>query len=382
MSAPPRRLHLGLFTEVYHPIVNGVVASVAGLRRGMLAAGLDVTTFAPAQLPHRDDEADVVRLPSLSLPTATGYRLCVPYLKNRALRERLDIVHAHSPFVSGALALTLARRNGIPIVFSYHTRLEEYAHYAPLGARLGRAGLVALTRAYANACDAVLVPTRAMETQLRAFGVRVPIAVVPSAIDGARFAGAERTAAMRARLGAADDRQRIALIVARLGREKGITLAIDALTHAPELRLAVVGGGSERAPLAQRAAQRGVLERVRFVGPLAPAQMPDAYAAADVFAHPSASETQGLVLLEALSAGLPVVAVDVPVSREVLGAAGRLVRPEAAAFARALTEGAAEGRRPHAAWPLAGYTRDEQVRRTLIAYRDAFARQSAVHLAL
>jgi 1,2-diacylglycerol 3-alpha-glucosyltransferase len=338
MRAPVHATEVAFFTECYRPIINGVVASIDALRAGLFDAGVSVTIVAP-HFPHEHDAGGaIVRLPSLPLPTSTGYRLCVPHL-SRATRTHLRaaaLVHVHSPFVSGWLGAKFARRSNIPLVFTYHTRIDEYAHYAPFDPRIARATLTALTRTFANRADAVIVPTAAMQQRLREIGVRVPIVVIPSSIDVARFAGGRRSNASRALLGANDD-ARIVLAVSRIAKEKHLELAIDALARMGDARLAIVGDGPERAALSARARALGVGDRLHFTGSLDPAMLPDAYAASDAFVFPSPTETQGLVLAEALAAGLPIVAADTPVNREVLAGFGRLVPSDPQAVADALT---------------------------------------------
>ena len=319
-----------MFTEVYHPIVNGVVASIEALRAGLKRDGIEVVTFAPRARSRADEEDDgggvVVRFPSLPLPTTTGYRLCVPYLRAdvRTQMRSLDIAHAHSPFVSGWLAASHARRARIPLIYTYHTQFDAYAHYAPFGARFTRAAMIGLTRTFANRADAVIAPTHAMRERLRALGVTVRIDVVPSSIDVERFAGARRSNALRAQLGGGGDGTALVLAVARLGREKNLAVAIDAMTFAePNARLAIVGAGPERAELERRIAASGLGDRVRLAGAFAPASMPAVYASADAFVFTSVTDTQGLVLAEAQAAGIPVMAVDSPVAREMLGVRGR-----------------------------------------------------------
>ncbi len=152
-----------------------------------------------------------------------------------------------------------------------------------------------------------------------------------------------RSAAARTTLGVHDD-ARIVLAVSRIAREKNLELAIDALARLHDARLAIVGAGPNRAALEARALAHGVRERVHFTGALEPAALPDLYAASDAFVFPSTTETQGLVLVEAMTAGLPVVAVDVPVNREVLGGCGRLVAPDPQALAEALRQALAAPR--------------------------------------
>ena len=332
------RVLVGMFTEVYHPVVNGVVASIETLRAGLEAAGIEVVTFSPRASPQRDDGTAAVHFPSLPLPTSSGYRLCVPFLGDRDRRRlrALDIAHAHSPFVSGWFAASHARHARIPLIYTYHTRFDDYAHYAPFEPRVTRAAMIALTRAFANRAEVVIAPTRAMRERLRAIGVTSRIDVVPSAIDVSRFARGVRRAEIRALLGA-DQTTKLILAVARLGREKNLAAAIDAMPFLePDLRLAIVGEGPQRAELEQRVAARGLVDRVRFVGRIETAAMPDVYAAADALVFTSTTETQGLVLTEAQAAGLAIAAVDTPVAREVLGARTQFAANEASALAGAL----------------------------------------------
>jgi glycosyltransferase involved in cell wall biosynthesis len=345
MDTPLHTTEVACFTECYRPIVNGVVASIDGLRDALAAANVGMTIVAPHFPRERAGDRAVVRLPSLPLPTSTGYRLCVPHLSRdaRARIANASVVHVHSPFVTGWLGANFARRSGLPLVFTYHTRIDEYAHYAPFEPRIARAAMTALTRAFANRADTVIVPTAAMRRRLREIGVRAAIAVVPSSIDVARFAGGRRSAAARVALGAHGD-ARIVLAVSRIAKEKHLELAIDAIARVRGARLAIVGDGPERAALEARAVRLGVRERVHFTGMLAPDALPDLYASSDAFVFPSSSETQGLVLAEAMVAGLPVVAVDNPVNREVLAGGGRLVAADPGPLAEALAAAVAAPR--------------------------------------
>jgi glycosyltransferase involved in cell wall biosynthesis len=328
-------IHLALFSECYRPIQNGIVASIDALAHVARGAGHDVTIATPEMPGYRDAGERVLRLRSLPLPTRTGYRLTVPYLSHRA--RAFSIVHAHSPFVTGWLALREARRARVPLVFTYHTQLEEYAHYVPFEARATRALAARLTRGYANAADVVIVPTHAMERRLRELGVRARVAVVPSGIDVALFAAGRRSDALRARFGVAPN-QKMVLTVGRLGREKNVERALEAFARLadPEARFAIVGDGPHRLALEAFARRLGVERRTFFARELPRAALPDAYASADAFVFASRSETQGLVLAEALASGTPVLAVDTPQTREVLGAAGRIVADDAAALAAGL----------------------------------------------
>ena len=320
------------------------------------------------------DEEDVVRLPSLPLPTRTGYRLTLPILKPERVAD-LSIVHAHSPFVTGWMGLHIARRLRVPLIFTYHTRLDRYAHYIPFEAHATRYAAANLTRAYGNCADVVIVPTASTERHLRALGVRKRIEVVPGGIDLARFGAGKRRADLRARLGAAED-EALVLWVGRLGKEKNPELALDAFARLPSYaRMVAAGEGSQRAAL-ERKARRIAPGRVRFIGEQPRAALPDIYACADVFLFTSASETQGLVLAEALAAGPAIVAVDAPQSRDVLKGAARFCDADPQALAQGILATLAEGnaRRDERLAVARGYDASVLTSRVLEVY-DSVARR-------
>jgi 1,2-diacylglycerol 3-alpha-glucosyltransferase len=342
-------LRIALFTECYRPIQNGVVAAVDALSGALRARGHEVLCITPTMPGYREADMSVVRVPSLPLPTSTAYRLTLPLLPRRAVERmpRPSIVHAHSVFVTGWMGMRAARRFRTPLVFTYHTRLEDYVHYVPFEARMTRSAAVGLTRAYANVADAVIVPTPAMETHLRAIGVTSRIDVVPSGIDVGFFAGGRRREDVRARFGVAPG-ETMVLMVGRLAKEKNLELALAAFAalRMPAAKLVIVGDGPEREHLAASAARAGIAQSAHFAGELPRAELPDAYGSADVFLFTSRSETQGLVLAEALAAGLPVVAVDAPQTRDVLGDAGSVVAADAERLADALRAALSTARPP------------------------------------
>jgi glycosyltransferase involved in cell wall biosynthesis len=358
-------MRVGIFSECYHPIENGVVASIDALCEGLRAEGHDAIVVAPA---------GEVCVPSLPLPTRTAYRLVLPLLdaRKRAHVKSFSVIHTHSPFVTGWMGVRYARRFELPLVFTYHTRLEEYAHYVPFERNATRRAASTLTRTYANLADTVIVPTPSMEARLRTLGVTAPIAVVPSGIDVARFAAGRRDEGWRRELGAGEN-GRILLLVSRLAREKNVELAFAALAALgdPAVHLVLAGDGPERAALEAAAKAAGIAAQTHFVGHVPREALPDVYASADAFVFPSTTETQGLVLAEALVAGLPVVAVDTPATRDVLAGTGRLVASDPAAMADALRATLAEPRASQNAAHLAQrrFSLELQTRRIVAIYQ-------------
>jgi 1,2-diacylglycerol 3-alpha-glucosyltransferase len=241
----------------------------------------------------------------------------------QAVAEGVDLIHTQTPFAAHYAGLAAARRHGIPVLTTYHTHFEEYIHhYLPL---LPRAALRALARRVArsqcNDLDAVVVPSAAMAETLDRYGVTAPVRVLPTGIPVAQFAGGDG-GRFRARNGI-PPHQPLALFVGRVAFEKNIDFLLEAMVAAiaqlPQLLLVVAGEGPALAGLRRRAEALGIAANLRFVGYLDRAtELPDCYAAADVFAFASRTETQGLVLLEAMAAGVPVFALARMGTRDIV----------------------------------------------------------------
>ncbi|MHB8461479.1 MAG: glycosyltransferase [Vulcanimicrobiaceae bacterium] len=337
---PP--LRVGLFSEVYSPVVNGVVASLDALKAGLIARGHDVHCFAPRIPGVNDDDTSFTCLPSLPLPRRAPYRLTLPVIGRSDLDDiisGLDVIHAHSFFVTGWMAWRYARRYGIPFVLTYHTQLDAYAHYIPFEPHATRYAAGELTRLLANRADAVIAPTFAVRERLRGLGVKSRIEVIPSGVDVAQFSQGIRNDAWRASLGVGDG-DRLFVTVARIAVEKNLDVLVDAVAQLadPSVHLAIVGDGPEREALQAHIERLALSHRVHLVGFIERVALPSIYASADAFVFASTSETQGIVFVEALAAGLPIVAANIGSNIEVLGENAVLVAAEPAAFAKAMKD--------------------------------------------
>jgi 1,2-diacylglycerol 3-alpha-glucosyltransferase len=336
-------VRVALFTNNYVPFCGGVTISVETLRAGLEAAGHEAWVFAP-RFPGGDGAGPrVVRYPSLPAATYPEFALAVPYA--RAIARQVaalgfDVFHAHHPFLLGPAARRLARRHGRPLIFTYHTRYEKYAHYVPIKRSLVEALAIRLSTRFAARAEAVLAPSALLRDELRARGVRAPIAVVPTGVDLTRFRPGDRADARR-QLGLGTD-ERIVLYVGRLDREKSVDRILAAFERVagivPGTRLILVGQGTQTAVLGRQARDSAVGASVRFEGVQPHAELPRYYRAADVFVFASETETQGLVLAEAAACGLPAVAVSAPGCDEVVrdGETGLLTKIDAAALADAV----------------------------------------------
>jgi glycosyltransferase involved in cell wall biosynthesis len=307
-------MRVGLFTNNYLPFRGGVTTAVETLRQGLEGSGHDVWIFAPGSSTPLADSPRVFRYPSVPAPTYPGFSLALPLsprLARVASGLALDVVHAQHPFLLGGTARRLARRFGRPLVFTYHTRYEKYAHYVPLPERAVAALAIRLACRFASTADLVVAPSEHMAATLAARGVRAPVAVVPTGVPLDLFFPGDRSLARRTvGLPASDP---ICLYVGRLDREKSVGRVIDAFgvigSAISGSRLVIVGQGTYEAALRRQAAASPAGGRIHFQGGMSREALPAFYRAADLFMFASETETQGLVLAEAHASGLPAVAV-------------------------------------------------------------------------
>ena len=335
-------MRVGLFTNNYLPFRGGVTTAVETLRQGLEALGHRAWVFAPAAQPPQADPPYVFRYPSIPAPTYPGFALPLPVLARasagvaRALD--LDVVHAHHPFLLGLTGRRLARRQRRPLVFTYHTRYEKYAHYVPLPPRLVPRLAVRLACRFADSRGpGRWRPPSTWPTRCGARGVRAPVAVVPTGVDLELFRPGAAGSAARRRLGLPADGL-ICLYTGRLDREKSLERVLDAfesvagaLSDAPRCTWWARAATPRRSSGAPPRARRG--GRIVFHGGLAREALPDYYRAADLFLFASETETQGLVLAEAHACGLPAVAVRASGVEEVVadGETGILTKADDAA---------------------------------------------------
>ena len=329
-------MRVGLFTNNYLPFRGGVTTAVETLRRGLEALGHSVWVFAPAWSGPHADPTFVFRYPSAPAPTYPGFAIPLPFSRrlSRAARElELDIVHAQHPFLLGVTARRLARAEGRPLVFTYHTRYEKYAHYVPLPERLVGAAAVRLASRFADSADLVVAPSARIAESLAAGGVTSPIATVPTGVPLDLFCPGDRGQARRT-LGLPEGVP-LCLYVGRLDREKSVERVIDAFGSiagaVSGARLLLVGQGSHETALKRLAAASPARAAIDFMGSVVREELPPYYRAADLFLFSSETETQGLVLAEAHACALPAVAVRASGVDEVVrdGETGLLTKSDA-----------------------------------------------------
>lgn len=332
-------MQIAIFTDSYHPYISGVVRSTDTFAADLRALGHEVYVFAPAYPGYTRREGPVFRFFSLPSFAYQGFRLGVPVswrLLSTLQDLRIQVVHVQSPFLLGQLGAWAAARLGLPLVFTHHTFYHKYAHYAPFG-RHWAAGVIArFTRRFCDRCDLVIAPSMAVRAFLEEEGVRTPVEVIPTGLRAERFRDGD-PAWLRERLaGCAGP---VLLYAGRVAREKNLAFLLDVLVRLrqdhPAARLVLAGGGPGGPELEARARELGISGQVFLLGRVNDQQLAACFAGADVFLFPSLTETQGLVVAEAMAAGLPVVAVAASGTNDTVahGKDGLLCPPEPGAFA-------------------------------------------------
>lgn len=333
------RLRIAVFTDSALPILNGVSISVNDLITELRRLGHSVHLFTCANPGYLDPDPNTYRFRSIDTFFARGYPLAIPpfYRMLRKFRKHeFDVIHTHTPFTLGFVGLRWAESHDIPLVSTYHTLYDRYVHYIFIfPRRYLRFRLARHTNFYYNNAQQVITPSAIAKKWLRRHSVKTPITVIPTGVKPAL--NIDRTEA-RAKLGIGPE-QKILLYVGRLAREKNLDTLLEtakiAFAKDPALRLWMVGDGTFREETAAMVRRLGIGDRVKMVGAVPRADVDQYYGAADLFVFSSISETQGLVVSEANSYGLPAVVVTGGGASEGVqdGVNGFVVKNDPAAFA-------------------------------------------------
>ena len=316
-------MNILILTNTFTPHVGGVARSVEAFTAEYRARGHRVLVVAPEFPDMPQDEVDVVRIPAIQNFNVSDFSVALPL--HADLGETLDafqpdIVHSQHPFLLGMTALRIARYRQLPLVFTHHTLYEQYTHYIPGDSPALKRFAIDLATRYANLCDQVFAPSESIQALLQERGVVTPISVVPTGVRLENFAQGDGHSA-RKQMGIPED----AFVIGHLGRlapEKNLEFLAQAVADFvgsdPKAHFLVIGTGPSEDAMRAIFARAGVAARLHIVGILQQQSLADALHAMDVFAFASQSETQGMVLTEAMAAGLPVVAMDAPGAREVV----------------------------------------------------------------
>lgn len=332
-------MKIGIFTDTYLPYPNGVATSVAASVRFLTARGHKVTVIAPSY-PGYKDHKNVLRLSSVRIYGRLQIRVAL-HLPDKALLQALqtdfDIIHGHGSGPVTLIGLEIARIKNIPFVVTYHTMLNKYTHYFLKGKILRPRFMEKYSKILCNASDHIIAPTEKVKKELIRYEIRKPITVLPSGIDLNLFIKGKR-GFLQKKYPALKNKS-VVLYVGRLGREKSVDFIIKsfalALKKEPDMVLVLVGDGPDKSMLEKLTEKLSINGSVIFTGFIPQKDIPHVYKSADLFVFASQTETQGMVLIEAMDSSLPVLAVDHSAFDETLqsGSNGVLTRKNVTEFA-------------------------------------------------
>lgn len=337
-------MRIAIFTNNYAPFVGGVPISIERLAKGLRRIGHQVTIFAPDYEGHMDSkqdssEKDIVRYKSLKKTIGDGMIVgnCLdPIIEKEFRKGEFDVIHVHHPFLIGYTAIYLGHKYKVPVVYTYHTRYEQYLHhikgYSKLVDKyeeenhrllktvegklihLGRDKLVPFhNRVFMNRCDRIIVPTNNMKEFLVSQQVKSKMNILPTGLGEEAYQNNDELSG-RIRERYIGNKRYLLCTVARLEKEKNIEFVIRGMFELKKriggiFRLLIIGDGTQREKLEELVWELDLEDEISFLGTLQQDEITNYYRACNAFVFASKSETQGIVLLEAMAAGLPVVAI-------------------------------------------------------------------------
>ena len=336
----PDELRIALFSGNYNYVRDGANQALNRLVGFLLRQGAKVRVYSPTtDTPAFPPTGDLVSVPSVPIPFRSEYQLgfsLSPRIRRDLQAFDPNLVHVAAPDIVAHRAVTWARKRGIPVVSSVHTRFDTYLQYYHI--QFLEPVVRAITRRYYGRCDAIVVPAESTAAILRAQRMNKDISIWARGVDRSQFNPARRSMDWRRSHGFADGD----MVVAFLGRlvlEKGLDIFADAIEAARArdvpLKVVAIGDGPARGFFQDR------LPDAVFTGQLTGDELATALASADVFFNPSITETFGNVTLEAMACALPVIAAAASGARSLVqdGVTGRLSEPgDVDGFADSLAE--------------------------------------------
>ncbi|MBU1087918.1 MAG: glycosyltransferase [Candidatus Omnitrophica bacterium] len=317
-------MRIVMMTNTYKPILGGLEKSVEVFSEEYRKRGHKVLIVAPEFENTPKKEKDVFRLPAIKNigDSEFSIEMGISLDLHKALKRfKPDIIHTHHPFLIGDTALRAAAKFNVPLVFTNHTLYEQNTHYLPGGNSAAmKKFVVRLAKGYADLCDQVIAPSESVANLLKKRGVKTPIEVLPTGIYIDQFKKGDGVT-FRKFFDIPKDAFVVG-IIGRMAQEKNVPFLLKAVTaflkKNKNAYFVVVGGGPLLESIKSSFEKNKLGDRLICTGVLKGKQLISAYDALDVFAFSSHSETQGLVLVEAMASGTPVVGVDAPGVREVI----------------------------------------------------------------
>ncbi len=312
-------MNIAIFTNNYLPNPYGVSGSIESFRKQFEKLGHQVFIFAPNYKNYKDENPNVFRYPSFDIQYKIKFPIVIPYSSkiDKIIDSlQIDIIHSQHPNLLGSVAKKWAKKKNIPLVFTWHTLYDQYTHFVPLVPRkLSSWYIIKRSVAYANSSDFVVVPTKCIKKIITNWGVaNKNIEAVATGVEEKYYQNPDKNR-IREKFHVKKD-EILLLLVSRLTQEKNIEFLFGSVMKVLEknnrLKFMVAGEGYLLAELQRLVAKNELKDRVIFTGVIPKEELKNYYAAGDIFVYSSKSETQGMIISEAMYVGLPIVALDAP----------------------------------------------------------------------
>jgi len=316
------KLNIAMFTNNYFPFVGGVPISIERLAKGLTKQGHRVYIFAPEYpVSHPGENDDVIRCKLLFYHKTSDFNFPIVNIFSRDIERefaarQIDVVHIHHPYWMGSKGIEMAKKYKVPAIFTYHTRLDKYVHYIPVFARELFKNKVShyMVRKFSNKCDAIFAPTYTIKEYLRNIGVSKYIEILPTGIDIEGYNSIETADLKELKQNYKRSNEIVLCSVSRLAKEKNLDFLLEGAKYIKEhtnipFKLIIIGEGPERENLLKTIETGNLKDIVILIGEVSPREVYKYYVFSDIFVFASQSETQGMVLLEAMAGHCPVVAV-------------------------------------------------------------------------
>ena len=313
-------MRIGIFTECYNPVLNGVVVSIDTFRKELERRGHHYFIFTTGCPGYKDTAQNIIRYsPMIAFKSKGGrYPISWPQIVTFQAKKiaafNLDIIHSQHLLGLGLLGLRAAKKLKIPSILTYHTLLAEYAHYSPLFPSLIKNYLIRKSRDYCNLYDQIVTPSNSMKKILISYGVKKPIEPIPTGVNIPDYENPYTRTEIKTKWNVPQDKK-LLLYVSRIAREKNVGFLFEAVRKLAKRRqdfhLLLIGGGPELSYYRRMISKWKIEKIATFIDMQPKAETNHYFGAADIFVFPSITETQGIVITEAMAAGVPAVAVGI-----------------------------------------------------------------------
>jgi len=318
-------MKIGIFTNNYLPNPYGVSGSVESFRKEFERMGHEVYIFAPHWKDYEDKNPNVFRYPAFEMNIKIKFPVPISYsrkISNILDKLDLDIIHSQHPNLLGSAARRWARRKNIPLIFTWHTLYDQYAHFVPfVPGRFAAWWAIRNAIKYANRCDQIVVPTPSIAEIIKKAGVEnKKIEAIPTGVEEEQFSAPDRIS-IRKKYGVEND-EILLLVMTRLTAEKNmeflVEAAMDIIKKNKNTKFMICGDGNLKNGLMKKVADAELSKKIIFAGIISNMEKKNYYSAGDIFVYASKSETQGMVLTEAMYSGLPIVAVRATGAKDIV----------------------------------------------------------------